>query len=99
MIKEKDKDEEEKTERRSKRNELCKRCFWFGILLNILDQAPTFEKTTVFATIVSGLPDNCEAINLEAEETVKKWISELPVEEKAEAVEEDEFKDHWFSLL
>ena len=32
-----DKDDDEKPERRTKRSELCKKCFWFGVLLSILD--------------------------------------------------------------
>ena len=32
-------DEELSLERRSKKKDLCKRCFWFGVLLSILDSA------------------------------------------------------------
>jgi hypothetical protein len=74
----KEDDGENKMERRKKRKELCKKCFWFGVFMNVLDAAPKFETTSTFCKMLSDLPDNCEAILQKPEDTLKCWLDVLP---------------------
>ena len=56
-------DDEATVERRCKRKELCKKCFWLGAFLNILDSAPALDAASPLARILTQLPDTCEAIS------------------------------------
>ena len=54
-------EEEEVTERKRKRKELCKRCFWFQVLLKLLEAGSAPEVGSGFHTLLASLPQNCDA--------------------------------------
>ena len=90
-------DEEATVERRCKRKELCKKCFWLGAFLNIIDTAPVLDATSALARVLTQLPDTCEAISQEPDLTLQAWINDLPA--PAVPAEELVVKDRWYLLL
>ena len=46
-----DADEDQRAERRTKRKHLCKKCFWYGVLLGVLDSGAALEADSALAAI------------------------------------------------
>ena len=64
------------SERRRDRKDLCKKCFYFNALLNILDAAPEFDNKKDFYRLLQGLPSNNTLIKKEPSETLEDWIKQ-----------------------
>jgi len=86
------------TEKRSLRKDLCKKCFWFSVLLKILEECPSFTNKDSFYHLVHALPANNEAIASEPNATLQAWLEQVPQEKRAVG-SDDKFNHEWYGLL
>lgn len=61
---------------------MCKNCFWFGVLLRVLRQAPEVFKTESLYLIIKRLPSSCEVISNEPQSLINSWLSEAAKSEE-----------------
>ena len=82
-IDESDEADKGKEQKRESRKNLCKKCFWFNVLLKILDKESSgkIDSKHALRGIVSALPDEMELFKKEADAIIDAWLCDVPPED------------------